>query len=280
MPPEYRPLDLDIPPVSAPPSASGEVVEFGGDPPAARRRRQASEALRSLATDRRVVPLTALLAAVAVLASLISEWQLTTVDAAVFGGGFDPRPVATDVVDLGALGAAYLCGLFPLVTSVVLTMFGPLAGRRWARLGGLSVGGTLLAVLFATTASLGSESRVVPDLARLQFDKDQVQFAYGRGLWCAAAGVVLAMLALYLADRHQPTAPAPPSGLGDPAPTADESAWGWRRPPAAREQPAPDQPLELTVAPAKPFTSLGDNRDQPSRDRDQPSRDRDQPSRS
>ncbi|MCU7722150.1 hypothetical protein ODJ79_00305 [Actinoplanes sp. KI2] len=268
MPPEYRPIDLDIPPVSVPSSAPGDVVEFGGDPPASNRRRQASGALRSLATDRRVVPLTALLAAVAALASLISEWQVTTVDAEVLGDGVGSHPVTTGVVDLGALGAAYLFGLFPLVVSVVLTMFGPVAGRRWARLGGLSVGGTLLAVLFATTASLGSESRVVPNLARLQVDKDQVQLAYGRGLWCATAGVVLAMLALYLADRHQPRSSSPPRGAGDPAPPVDESAWGWRRPPAARDEPAPDQPLELTVAPAKPFTSLGDDRDKPSSDRD------------
>jgi hypothetical protein len=268
MPSEYRPIDLDIPPAPVPSAPPGEVVEFGDDPPVSSRRRQASGAVRALATDRRVVPLAALLAAVAVLASMISEWQVTTVDATVFGGGSDPGPVATDVVDLGTFGTAYLCGLFPLVTSVVLTMFGPLAGRRWARLGGLSVGGTLLAVLFATAASLGSESRAVPNLARLQFDKDQVQFAYGRGLWCAVAGVVLAMLALYLADRHQPKAPAPRSEPGDPAPPIDEPAWGWRRPPAARDEPAPDQPLELTVAPAKPFTSLGDDRDKPSSDRD------------
>ena len=85
MPPEYRPIDLDIRPAPAPSSPPlsppEEVVEFGGDPPASPRRRQASGALRALATDRRVVPLTALLGAVAVLASLISEWQITTVDA-------------------------------------------------------------------------------------------------------------------------------------------------------------------------------------------------------
>jgi len=263
MPPEHRPIDLDTPPASSPPSAPGEVVEFGGDAPVSRRRWQPS--LRALATDRRVVPLTALLGAVAVLASLISEWQVTTVDAEEFTGGIGPHPVHTGLVDLGALGTAYLIGLFPLVAAVVLTMFGPMAARRWARLGGFCAGGTLLAVLFATAASLGSESRVVPNLYRMQFDKDQVQIAYGRGLWCAAAGVVLAMLALYLADRHQPTVEATPSRPGAAPPVADEPVWGWRRPPAAREEAAPNQPLELTVAPAKPFTSLGDDRDRPGR---------------
>jgi hypothetical protein len=152
-----------------------------------------------------------------------------------------------------------------LVAAVILTMFGPAAGRRWARLSGLGIGGTLLAVLFATATSLGSESRVVPNIVRMQFDKDQVQFAYGRGLGCAAAGVVLARLALHLADRHQPKRPVPPNDSGDEPPVADDAGWGWRRPPAAREESDPDQPLELTVGPAKPFSSLGDDRDKPSR---------------
>jgi len=262
MPPEHQPIDLDVPPAPAP----GEVVEFGGDAPVSRPRRQAGGFLRALATDRRVVPLTALLGGVAVLVSMISEWQVTTVDAEEFTGGVGPHTVSTGLIDLGALGSAYLIGIFPLVAAVVLTLFGPAAGRRWARLGGLCAGGTLLAVLFATTASLGSESRVLPNLVRMQFDKDQIQMAYGRGLWCAAVGVVLAMVALYLADRHQPRVPAPPSGSGDaPPPIADEPVWSWRRPPAAREEADPDQALELTVGPAKPFTSLGDDRDKPSR---------------
>ncbi|WP_051809173.1 hypothetical protein [Actinoplanes subtropicus] len=257
MPSEHRSIDLDNPPAP--------VVEFGGDAPVSRRRWQPSGFLRALAADRRVVPLTALLGAAAVLASLVSEWQVTTVDSQEFLGSAGPHPVPTDLIDLGGLGAAYLIGLFPLVAAVVFAMFGPAAGRRWARLAGLSAGGTLLAVLFATAASLGSESRVVSNLARTQFDKSQIQVAYGRGLWCAAAGVVLAMLALHLTDRHQPSVPAPAGEAGDPPPTAEESAWGWRRPPAAREESAPDQPLELTVGPAKPFTSYGDDRDGPSR---------------
>ena len=267
MPPEHLPVDLDISPTSSSPAPMpSEVVEFGDDRPVSRRRWQPSGSLRALATDRRVVPLTALLGAVAVLASTISEWQVTTVDAEEFTGGVGPHAVTTGLIDLGALGAAYLIGLFPLVAGVVLTMFGPMAGRRWARLGGLCAGGTLLAVLFATTASLGGESRVVPNLYRMQFNKDQIQIAYGRGLWCAAAGVVLAMLALYLADRHQPRVPAPPSDSGDAAPpVADEPVWGWRRPPAAREEADPDQPLELTVGPAKPFSWQGDDRDEPFR---------------
>ncbi|WP_433299387.1 hypothetical protein ACQP2F_46040 [Actinoplanes sp. CA-030573] len=254
MPPEHDPIDLGLPP-------AGEVVEFGGDEPAPRRRWNVSGVGRSLATDRRVVPLTAALAAVAGVASLISEWQVTTVDPEVFGNGAGARPIATDVTDLGALGTGYLVGMFPLVAAVVLTLFGPPAGRRWVRLIGLSVGGTMLALLFATAASLGDQSRPVPSLYTLQFDENQVQWSYGRGLWCAAAGVALAMVVLYLADRHRP---APPIARQS-APPPEEAEWSWRRPPAPREEPPPDQPLELTVGPAKPFTSFGDDRDKPTR---------------
>ncbi|HEX5202698.1 hypothetical protein ACFQS1_22145 [Paractinoplanes rhizophilus] len=259
MPPEHRQIDLDLPPAAPP---ADDVVEFGGDARPARRRWSPAGLGRSLLTDRRTVPLAAVLGAVAVLASLISEWQITTVDSEEFGGEVGAHPIATDVTDLGALGTGYLVGLFPLVCAVVLTMFGPAAGRRWARLTGMSVAGTMLGLLFATAASLGSQSRPLPDLYKLQFDQDQVQFAYGRGLWCAVIGVLLAMAALYLADRHQP-APAAFTAA-DALAGGDESAWRWRRPPAARAEERPaDQPLELTVGPAKPFTSLGDDRDKP-----------------
>ena len=249
MPPEHHRTDVEDP-------TAGEVVEFGGDPPPARRSWYPAGLGRSLAADRRMVPLAAVLGAVALLASLVSEWQITTVDAEEFGGA---HPVRTDVIDLGTLGTAFLVGLFPLVVAVVLTMFGPPAARRWVRLTGLSIGGTLLGLLFATAASLGDQSRPAPELFTMQFDENQVQFGYGRGLWCAVVGVLLAMLALYLVDRRPRTADAAPT------PAEDEPPWVWRRPPAAHPEPAADQPLELTVGPAKPFTLLGDDRDEPDR---------------
>jgi hypothetical protein len=255
MPSEPSPVDAGAPP-------DGEVVEFGGDAPASRRHWDFAGVGRSLSTDRRLVPLAAGLGAVAVLASLVSEWQVSTIDAEVFGGGPEAKPVPTGVIDLGALGAGYLIGLFPLVAAVVLTMFGPASARRWVRLVGLSVGGTLLGLLFATVSSLGDESRPMPKVYALQFDENQVQFTYGRGLWCAVVGVLLAMLALYLAGRLLPSGPAPTAG---PAVPAEDPAWAWRRPPAPREETTPDQPLELTVGPAKPFQSLGDDRDEPTR---------------
>ncbi|MEU4243007.1 hypothetical protein [Actinoplanes sp. NPDC026619] len=236
MPPEHQPIDLD-------PSPAETVVEFG---PSRLRRWMVSGFGRNLIADRRVVPLTAALAAVALLASIVSEWQVTTVDAAMLGSGdeFGDRVVPTNVTDVGELGGAFLVGLFPLVAAVVLTMFGPPAARRWMRLSGLSVGGTLAGMLFAISVSLGGQSRVVPELYT---EPSQVDFGYGRGLWCAAAGVLLAMLALYLASSPSP------------------DAWAWRRATTDDEPQAVDEPLELTVGPAKPFTPLTANLDKSSR---------------
>src|SRR4029450_4634424 len=54
------------------------VVEFGAPEPAARGRRRwsATEIIVGLGSDRRTVPLAAAVGAVALFASLISEWQV------------------------------------------------------------------------------------------------------------------------------------------------------------------------------------------------------------
>jgi len=253
MPPESHPIQLDRPPPEA-------VVEFGAVP-APRRRWSAIGFGRSMLADRRLVPVAAALAAVAFLASLVSEWQVTTVDPTIYRGSEAGAVLLpTDVTDLGALGAGYLVGLFPLIAAVVLTMFGPPAGRRYSRLTGLSVGGTLLGLLIALATALGGESRII-QIYTIQLDDDQMKIAYGRGLWCAFAGVLLALVALYLADRHLPAGPPSVDAAAEDEPAA---VWSWRRPPAAPEERDPDQPLELTVAPVKPFTSLSDDRDKPS----------------
>lgn len=260
MPPE-SPIDLD----TAPP---GEVVEVGI--PAPRRGSWSTAGLgRALAADRRLVPLAAALGALALLTSLISEWQVTTVDAALYGDGHvGNRMLRTDVTDLGSLGAAFLVGLFPLVATVVLAMFGPLADRRRLRLAGLSVGGTLLGLLVALTASIGSESRAIPRVYLLQLDDNQITVGYGRGLWCAFAGVALATLALYLVDRHLPAVPvALDDDEGDQEATA---IWTWRRPPGGPDDRDPDEPLELTVAPVKPFTLADGTHGYPSEERHGP----------
>ena len=260
---EPRPIEPD----TAPPEA---VVEFGSPPPA--RRRWSTSAMgrgwgRDLAADRRTVPLAAALAAVAILASLISEWQITTVDRAVFVGGAGDRLIPTEVTDLGALGGGYLVGVFLLAAMTVLTMFGPPAGRQYARLTGLSAGGTLLGVLLAIANSLGGQSRIVSRLYTLQVEGEQLQLAYGRGLWCAFVGVLLAGLALYLAGRHLTPVPAAAESSAEST-AATTDTWSWRRPSGPVEERPVDEPLELTVGPATPFTSLSDDRDMPGR-RDQ-----------
>jgi len=234
MPTEHRPIDLDLPPAAPP---ADDVVEFGDDAPPSRRRWSTAGLGRALVTDRRVVPLTAALGAVALLASLISEWQITTVDSEMFGGEVGTHPIPTDITDLGALGAAYLVGLFPLVCAVVLSLFGPAAGRRWARLAGMSVAGTMLALLFATASSLGDQSRTISNLYTLQFDKDQVQFTYGRGLWCAVAGVSLAIVALYLPTGSGPLLPPWSRPRRPPSPMRNRPGGGGGHPHRARNGP-------------------------------------------
>lgn len=232
------------------------VVEFGPEPPA-RRRRQTGDSIRGLAGDRRVVPLLSLLAAVAALASLFSEWQVTTVDAEVLSGDVGRRAVTAEIGDLGALGTGYLIGLFLVVPAVVLTMFGPPAGRRYFRLAGLSVAGTSLGLLVALAASLGDRSGVIDRVYEIALDTDQISLTYGRGIWCALAAMALVLAALFLVGRHLD----PPAETEDEGPAAPGQVWAWGRPAAAarQEEERVDQPLDLTVAPAKPFTTFGDD---------------------
>ena len=254
MPAEQTPIDLDLPPPDT-------VVEFDAVR-AARRRWSPANLARNLTADPRLVPLAASLGAVAILASLISEWQTTTMDGAFYGDAVGQRLIPTGVTDLGALGAGYLIGLFPLVTAIVLTMFGPPAGRRYCRLAGLSVAGTLLGLLLALATSLSDQSRVVSRLYTLELDGNRLTLGYGRGLWCAVAGVLLAMVAFSLADRQVTVRPILQQCGAAPA-EETAAAWSWRRPPGPHDERGPDEPLDLTVAPAKPFTSLSDDRDKP-----------------
>ena len=232
------------------------VVEFGPDPPAprpARLRWNPAGSAAALVADGRAAPLLAVLAGVALFASLVSEWQVTAVSSALIGddaGGFQTVP--TDVVDLGAWGGGYLVGLFLLVGATVLAMFGPAEGARYARLVGLSTGGVLLAMLLALASSLDDSSRVGA-IFLFPVSEDQMRLSYGRGIWCALFGVAAAMVALHLAGRHQ-----------RPDAATDVPRWSWRRPRPAPEEDderPPAEPFELTVGPATPFTSLTDDRD-------------------
>jgi hypothetical protein len=265
------PMPPDHPPAAAPPEA---VIEFGpapeelGEPSRRRRRWNPSGLLHGVANDRRVVPLAAAIGAVALFGSLISEWQVTEIDVANFNStDAGLRPIPSDVIDLGSWGAGYLVGLFALVGAMVLVLFGPLSGRRYARLLGLSTGGLLLALLAALEPSLDEVSRTLGYAIRYQLSSDDLHIHTGRGVWCALLGVAAFMLALIVAGRQIP--PDVTENAADPAASVAEppAVWSWRRPPTAAEDAAerpPDAPFDLTVTPTKPFTSLDDNRDQES----------------
>jgi hypothetical protein len=245
--------DQHQPPVAE--SQPESVVEFGVEPSAkrpGRSRWNAAGVAAAVAGDRRTVPLLAILAGLALFASLVSEWQVTAISATLLGGETDTgyRSVPTDVGGLGAWGGGYLAGLFLLVGATVLAMFGPPAGARYARLAGLSTGGVLIAMLAALTSILGDTSMINGVFVGL-VGEDQIRPSYGRGIWCALFGVAAAMLALHLAGRHD---------------RLESPGWSWRREPgAAAEQDdderPPAEPFELTVGPATPFTSLPDDRD-------------------
>jgi hypothetical protein len=259
MPPDQQPVSAEPTPIEV-----GSVIEFGPRPARARRARPSlSRWAEALLADRRLVPLAAALGGVALFASLVSEWQVTKVDAALLGNGqVGTEALPATVADLGAVGSGYLLGLFALAATTVLVLFGPGPSRRAARLIGLSTGGVLLALLAAIGSELGDASRLLTATFMVSATTNQVQLAYGRGLWCAVFGVAATLLALILAGRHllpaqewvavetaeQPAAVAPP-------------VWSWRRPSGG--EPAPDEPIDLTVSAAKPFTAATDERDEP-----------------
>jgi hypothetical protein len=249
------------------------VVEFGADGGEARterRRWSVTGFAKSLGSDRRVVPLAAVLGGVALFGSLVSEWQITAVDTTAFGGvQAGNRPVASGIADLGGWAGGYLVGLFVLVATTVLVLFGPVPGRRYARLVGLSGGGLLLAMLAAIVSNLGDSTRALDVVFTLALNDDQLELSYGRGIWCAVFGVAATMVALYLAGRHA----LPPAGAGpgdemsdgEATPESPPMVWSWRRPrdtDADDEQPPPE-PFGLTVTSSRPFTSLMDDRDKP-----------------
>ncbi|MEU7903890.1 hypothetical protein [Actinoplanes sp. NPDC049118] len=239
------------------------VVQFGPDDGAARERNRIRPGaqLAELAGDRRIVPLAAALGGVALFGSLVSEWQITSVDGAFWGDGeVGTRPLETTVADLSGWGGGYLTGLLLLVPSVVLTMFGPAAGRRYARLTALSIGGVLLGMLAAVGSYLGDTSRIVGQLGASNLEEDQVTISHGRGIWCAAAGVALTLVAMYLAGRELRA--GPPQQQEEAPAEEPPVVWSWRRDEA--EDGPPDAPIGLTVTPAKPFTASQDNRDKPS----------------
>jgi hypothetical protein len=258
-------------PVTAP-AAVPEVVEWGS-PDAHEPQRPArpqQQWLPAVPADRRLVPLTAALGGVGLFASLISEWQVTAIDGTAFGAGeVGARPVAVGIADLGAWGGGYLVGLFVLVAAAVLMVFGPPAGRVYGRLVVLSTAGVLLALLAGLLSELGTNTRALSYATVLSLEADQLTMQYGRGGYCAVAGVLAVLLAAVLAGRRvpAPAAPTPVPADGQPVaatttPDAPAADWSWRRPRDDDEDDrSPDEPYELTVSGTEPFTPLADSHD-------------------
>jgi hypothetical protein len=272
MPPDQPPASAEPTPIEV-----GSVVEFGAEEKPRRPRVARFSVVgwvSAVAADRRLVPVAAALGGVALFASSVSEWQVTKIDATLLGGDqVGMQPVASGVADLGASGAGYLLGVFALVAAAVLVLFGPAPGRRYARLIGLSTGGTLLALLAGLASDLGDSSRALGRAYSAQVAPEQVQISYGRGLWCAVFGVAAVTLALVVAGRHllppEHAAAEPAAGVDPVAEQVpvDEAppVWSWRKPRDVGEEDGwrPEEPFDLTVRSAKPFTPSGEDRDKP-----------------
>lgn len=194
--------------------------------------------------DRRVVPVAAALGAVALVVSLLSEWQLTTIDQTIFGDSeVGNRPLSSGVGDLGGWGAGYLVGVSALVVVVNLLIFGPGAGRAYARVAALALGGMQLAVLAGLVREMTRISFGLNRVFTLTVDDDQFTLTAGRGVYCAFAGVLTLMLAAWLAESVAGAAPAGGSAGHDSPWTESET----------RAEEFPDAPPGLTVAPSAPF---------------------------
>jgi hypothetical protein len=236
-----------------------EVVEIGderpprvGSAPLAR--------IRRLTRDRRLVPLIAGLGAVALGASMLSEWQVTSVDGTYFRDDqVGNRALSSGIGAIGGWGGGYLAGVVLLSAAMALLLFGPAAGRAYARVVALSAGVSLVVVVLAIADNLHDDSQALEGVVELQLPQESYFLSYGRGLWCALFGVLAVLLAAWLAGRHVATAPTAAAVLVADAPLVD---WSWRRPGAPDEDdPQPDHPYDLTVSSAAPFTPLPDAHD-------------------
>ncbi|WP_122981768.1 hypothetical protein [Actinoplanes teichomyceticus] len=228
---------------------SETVVAFGPAEPDGAPGGRFAGRLRELGADRRLAPLVAGLGAVAAFASLVSEWQVTTVDGLDLGDDEvgAARMLPADLLDLGALGAAYVMGLLLLTIAVLLALFGPAAGRGYARLAGSGAGGVLGALLLALVPMLDDQSRLVSRFYTAQLQAEKLEVAYGRGLWCALAAVAAALIALRLAGRESGPAGTP--------------RWRHREP----AEPVSGAPLDLSITPTAPFASHTADLDRPHR---------------
>lgn len=237
------------------------VVEFGpaSGPPdrPASRRPALGRLLRGARLDDRAVPALAGLGAVAVFVSLISPWQMATVDAAYAERIGLPQELSAGLTDLGSWGTGYLLAGFGLAACVALVLFGATEVRRHARLAGLGLGGALFAMVVALAVELSQRSV----LFSVYYENGAgAATTYRSGLYLAFVGVAALTGSLYLAGQL----PAPATATGTERVSAgaeagaDEaqasSLWHWRRRSrAAADANEPPPPADLTVSPAAPF---------------------------
>lgn len=225
---------------------STAVVEFGGENAEKESRRAAlARFLHGARLDDRAVPAVAGLGAVAVFVSFVTQWQITSVQS-----DFDTGPmqdVGAGLGDLGGWGTGYLMGVFAVVAATTLVLFGAPAVRQHARLAGLGITATLLALLIAITAELSRNSVVTPVY---YISPEEPATSYRSGLYLAFAGVAALGVALYLAGRL-PSHRADGAEEEDEEPQEETPEWYWR---GNGDEPAP--PADLTVQPAAPFVQL------------------------
>jgi hypothetical protein len=143
----------------------------------------------------------------------------------------------------GRLGGGYLAGLFLLVATTVLVLFGPPAGPPVRPARRLSAGGVLLAMLAAIGSTWRHDARIEWS-SRSRSNADQLQMSYGRGIWCARVGVaVLAGAATWPGGTSAGGAAGRRDADGERR-RARRAVWSWRRPRDRRRTiRRPDEPV-------------------------------------
>ncbi|QOC94471.1 hypothetical protein [Micromonospora craniellae] len=220
------------------------VVEWGAadQPEGGHRLRRA---VAGLGSDHRVPVLLAALGAVAAVASLLGEWVTMTIPT-----GPDPTSpleVTNGVAEIGGMGTGYLVGLLVLGGAVALALRGTRAAQVNARVAGLALAAGMIALLAATTSSLGDATR----RGLMYYSGDEsFRTEHGRGLFMAFAATLLFAAALVrIAPAGAEVAPHDePGGPDDAAPESRSR----RRP----DQVDPDEgrpPADITVSPTVPF---------------------------
>jgi hypothetical protein len=250
-------------PAAGVPADDTAVVEWGGEEQRPSRRAMLAKAFAGAGRDHRLVPVVAGLGAIAIFASLIGEWQLTTItDPETFGPNAVTAPISADLGQLQGWAAGYVLGIFALAACVGLVLFGRPAVRHHARIVGLTTAGVLLALLAAITAYLNDDSIYLGPAA---FNDVNHEVAYGRGLTMAFLGVGALAVALYLAGRLMPAPPpaAETAAAQAAEPPTEEPDWPWRRRDARQPHEVESDlpaPADLTVAPTAPFVPLPDQK--------------------